>query len=427
VQMAAGPFTGVRRLRTARVAATISVLGAVLGLYAWLSLDASAPDDSQMLSPARAVVPPRDNAFLALKALGEGLHRLGISGRSSARLRIPPSYDRNRALADEILGVEVVQGIPESLSRIVGAPLFQPTDEPDTQDFANTADGVLDIARLMRLRMQRHLSRGEQDAAWTIAQLWLRFGHLLQDRAETFNELGLAEATLNMCLQTVLAGSDAGQWSSTHLGALASLPETPDRAARLLAAVRNEYRSFVRRARQESAGINGLLRRVVYHPNRTRRTWLEAMAAPTAALRAGDIPGAFDALSKVATRSSPLRNSLGHMLVAGSIAAEGHPFARAVDATAEVRLVELRAAMASYRFAEGQWPPRLEDLVGRYLSALPLDPWSTPPQPFRYSIRERKVYSVGGDRHDDHGAFDENLSHRQSRQAPDDYGVRLPE
>jgi hypothetical protein len=60
-----------------------------------------------------------------------------------------------------------------------------------------------------------------------------------------------------------------------------------------------------------------------------------------------------------------------------------------------VSLVEVLIAAKAYSDAEGALPDRLEDLVPRYLDALPLDRYDG--APLRYARAARAVYSIGDD------------------------------
>jgi hypothetical protein len=61
----------------------------------------------------------------------------------------------------------------------------------------------------------------------------------------------------------------------------------------------------------------------------------------------------------------------------------------------QVSLVEVMIAAKAYSDSEGALPERLEDLVPRYLDALPLDRYDG--APLRYARAALAIYSVGGD------------------------------
>jgi hypothetical protein len=76
----------------------------------------------------------------------------------------------------------------------------------------------------------------------------------------------------------------------------------------------------------------------------------------------------------------------------------------------QVSLVEVMIAAKAYSDREGALPDRLEDLVPRYLDALPIDRYDG--APLRYARTRRAIYSIGEDLTDadglDRGLFDAN-------------------
>lgn len=64
------------------------------------------------------------------------------------------------------------------------------------------------------------------------------------------------------------------------------------------------------------------------------------------------------------------------------------------------RLVQLGTALAEYRSAEGKFPAKVEELVPRYLPAVPLDPFSGEPLRMVPHGRGVAVYSIGPDSKD---------------------------
>lgn len=401
----------------------VAGLATAVLVYAWLSHDTSAPDDSQLRLPPATAVRAEDDGFVQLRLLRDRLEQAGLNRR-----RVPESYnDRTREAADEILRLDVVRQLPERLDEIMKAPAFEPPPRTNAEAVTMAWRGTLNIVPLLRLQMQRQLHAGAGEEAWRTAQLGLRFNDLLRAKSDGFHELNLAHMSQDGLIKAILAGIDANQWSANQLRALVSLPEPTQVAARLMQGLRAEYAFIISLAEEVSTEVGGLRRRVVYHPNRTKRAWLDVMAEPITALREGDLVRAHQAIVRAETGSglhtSRFRNALGYRMIAGSIGGNATAIALAVDATAQVRLLRLRAAMALYRLQQGTWPVGLEGLVGPYIPAMPLDPWSTSQQPLRYALPQRRLYSIGVNQHDDSGQFDDDLSHRKDA----DYGVRLPE
>jgi hypothetical protein len=73
---------------------------------------------------------------------------------------------------------------------------------------------------------------------------------------------------------------------------------------------------------------------------------------------------------------------------------------------AHVRCLATLLAVERFRRAEGRWPARLEELVPRFLKAVPLDPFDGKPLRLRRLEDGLIVYSVGEDRSDDGGVLD---------------------
>ena len=401
-------------------------------LCLWCAHDTPDPDESHMFLREQrrehAVIRPEENALAMLKGLSDSIEKLPYSAAASAPLRIPDKYDeRSRATADGILALELIESLPARVQEILLATGFQSTSE-GRGDLAGLERGTLDIVRLLRLQLQKQLFYTQNEAAWQTAHLGLRLAQLLHERTQTFHDLGVADTAQEMLLKAILAGIDANDWSSSQLRALTSLPEPAGLAARLLRAMSSEYTWFASEAARRSTEVKGPLRSLWYQPNRAKRDWLDLMAAPVAALKNGDLVRAYQALvdAEASSMRQPrrLRNVLGNKLVAAAIAGSATPLAQAVDSLAQVRLIKLRSAFSLYRAEHRSWPPSVRGLVGTYPQAESFDPWTVPPQSFRYSIAEHWIYSIGRNRRDDLGRFNNDLSCRKDS---DDCGLRLPE
>ena len=70
---------------------------------------------------------------------------------------------------------------------------------------------------------------------------------------------------------------------------------------------------------------------------------------------------------------------------------------------ARLRSASAALACERHRLARGTWPSALEELVPRFLGALPVDPFDGKPLRFRRENDHVVVYSVGEDRRDDGG------------------------
>lgn len=70
---------------------------------------------------------------------------------------------------------------------------------------------------------------------------------------------------------------------------------------------------------------------------------------------------------------------------------------------AQWRLAVLRLAAVAYQREHGRWPERAEQLVPRYLQAVPADPFASQPLVYRFQNGKPLVYSRGPDGDDDRG------------------------
>lgn len=77
---------------------------------------------------------------------------------------------------------------------------------------------------------------------------------------------------------------------------------------------------------------------------------------------------------------------------------------RAAETDARHRLARLAVAVARYRAAEDRFPDTLDDLVARFLPAIPLDPFNGKPLRIEQTDEAFILYSVGPDGTDDDGA-----------------------
>ncbi len=96
-----------------------------------------------------------------------------------------------------------------------------------------------------------------------------------------------------------------------------------------------------------------------------------------------------------------------------------HPFflQKGDETLATARLTQTAIALARYRLANSKrLPSTLAELVPRFLSSVPLDPFDG--EPLRYNPEKQLLWSISKDLVDDHGGF----SKRKSMQPP---GVRF--
>jgi hypothetical protein len=89
---------------------------------------------------------------------------------------------------------------------------------------------------------------------------------------------------------------------------------------------------------------------------------------------------------------------------------------------ATARLLQTDQAIRLYQGDHGRPPARLDELVPSYLSALPLDPYSSQPLIYRTKGHEFILYSIGHDRIDDGG----KLTSMRAYYSQDTFGNFIP-
>ncbi len=75
-----------------------------------------------------------------------------------------------------------------------------------------------------------------------------------------------------------------------------------------------------------------------------------------------------------------------------------------------LRVVAAPGGAERYRRDRGDWPKKLTDLEGKYLVAVPIDPYDRQPLRYRPTDDGVVVYSVGPDREDNQGAINRHNS-----------------
>ena len=95
-----------------------------------------------------------------------------------------------------------------------------------------------------------------------------------------------------------------------------------------------------------------------------------------------------------------------HFEGVGTISIEWH-FGVATRVMARIRMADIALALQRYRLANGRLPKTLDDLIPDLLPAVPLDPFTDEPLHYRPTDDGFVVYSVGDDREDDGGQFEE--------------------
>lgn len=76
---------------------------------------------------------------------------------------------------------------------------------------------------------------------------------------------------------------------------------------------------------------------------------------------------------------------------------------REAEYASELRCATAALAIERFRLAHGKLPEKIDEIVPRFLPAVPLDPFDGRPLRYHRLAKGYVVYSVGGDCHDDGG------------------------
>jgi hypothetical protein len=375
--------------------------------YIWAAKDLSR----ESASPSAAIsapVRPRSGGFEKLAALTARVRQAKIDSH-----RLPPGYDDDRRTVDELLDSDLVRSLPGAVEEVL-ASAASGAAERDVNPRAgeSTWPGAYTVVRLLSLQMQRQWAR-QDEGAWLTGRLQLRFIRFLLGQARSFDELTSAEGSCAAVLRAIATAIDAGRLTPEQLREITDSSVPSDLVDATADAARTEYAIFEGQLDQVRSQGGGLLSRVFFHPNRTRRAWLASMAGFAESRQLDDLDVAQRALANAAATLSDhpplIRNSAGSRLLAMSIRGNATAIAQVIDLVADFRLVGVRAALALHRISRGVLPTDLAEVREPHLAEIARDPWSH--QNFRFSRSEGRLYSVGRDGRDDHGHFTRDLSY----------------
>lgn len=103
-------------------------------------------------------------------------------------------------------------------------------------------------------------------------------------------------------------------------------------------------------------------------------------------------------------------NAYGNIHTQGTRSFIVHDCETALAQVASARQVALMLALRRYELSEGGLPETLEQMVPKYLSAVPLDPFDD--APMRWNPKAKVIYSIGEDAKDDGGSAKLELTYR---------------
>lgn len=100
-------------------------------------------------------------------------------------------------------------------------------------------------------------------------------------------------------------------------------------------------------------------------------------------------------------------NGYGNLIIKKSMPTCEKLYGKALINVIMSRQVEIMLAMRRHELEQGKIPDTLEDLVPKYLAAVPLDPFDG--APLRWNAKTKMIYSVGEDGVDEAGKIDSTL------------------
>ncbi len=406
---------------------------ALIAAATWLGHDISTFDD-QGLGKEPAMLAADQNAYpLLLDATNVWVK--------------PPEWVRDWAVAvtnwDASAASSLVQSNAEFYARVDKALARESFQSPIIHNFTDLMPGIVsyrDMGRLLRVKSEWHLRRGEKAAAVDAAVKLVLLGHLIESENGSLIEYLVGIAIKTMGLDQVLAVGLALD-SPESVRVLGKLLESyRDEAAGFERAMRAEYRfqagvidqlvggdlTFLQLmqvnegnmdvSHKPGAWMPGWMRRglirLVLHPNRTKQQLAEydaeLIAGGTHSLQKAFGPRvvAGRAYAKDFEKGGIVRlmhrNPVGLILVPIMLSSLDLIREKTAQVEGKASGVRLVLALRAYEMEKKTRPDKLEALAPDYVPALPRDPFDGAPS-FRYDAAQRRVYAVGTDFKDDGG------------------------
>jgi hypothetical protein len=281
------------------------------------------------------------------------------------------------------------------------------------------------MGRVMALKSRHDRLAGRPAEATGTCLSLLRFGNLLLQDAEGLINYLLGIVVLDLGVtqaQDLARDKGTPPEDLTRLSAgLADLGPF-DRGA--IRAIKGEYKNTAMTIDQfrdgkfggtcsDSGNMRSWMKRkrmnaYVFQPNKTKlifanydREMIRNARLPYAGIKHSDVKEAFGLNeSRVMLMIRP--NAMGRLLCGLMAPSLDSFFERKCRVECSVAAARLLVACNAYRKAEGSLPDALQSLVPKYLTSIPADPYDG--QPFRYSLTEGIVYSVGKDLKDSSGS-----------------------
>lgn len=292
-----------------------------------------------------------------------------------------------------------------------------------------------DMGRLMKVKSEWHLRRGEREEAAETAVKLARLGAFIREGNGSLIEYLVGISIETMGLDQILLVGMALDSSRALLELAQRLGPNTGGPAGLDSAMKGEYRvtadaidrlvrgdfTLLEMAQQwerpEPSSLPGRwmpawLRsgaiRMVLHPNRTKQRFADFYAEILEG-RKKPLKDAFGPVVKEMTGERNgrwprlmRRNPVGLILACLMLPAIDKVREKAAQLECKTGGVRLALAMRAYALERKTYPDKLEPLVPEFLKALPRDPFDGAPS-FRYLPARRLIYAVGPDFTDDGG------------------------
>lgn len=401
------------------------VLGTILSRFA---ADIPPPNDSDV-RPSMVAIPREQNAYYSLMNLEKNLYA--------------PAQNPD-ALADHLAGKQWDPAfVATILSRNQQARKYfdEATRKPQFRDPTIDEQGgftqepimaARTAARVSSLAAENMFRLGKQEAALDEAMKILENGQKIQDSQGTYVHFMIATDVKRVGLERIQRIVKSTTLSPAVLISYAEVLEKYKRnEAGLIAAFKHEYGFFTSAL---DGALSGALKSKTderterlrnygfyFQPNKTKSLYADLVRGqisdvqrPCGLRRNGNM--------RRLTPSSKLQmflteNLVGMMLV--DIATpeywrEGHE--RKCEDDLLISVTQILLALKAYKGETGKLPPSLRELIPRYLTEVPGDPFDG--RQLRYSVEKRMVYTWGMDLGDWIASGGQETSQTRQREFP---------
>jgi hypothetical protein len=457
------PFTWKRfLLRTAVLAAVLSIVGLVLRVYYWKLADdavAAAEDEADRLDPGwrwedlearRARIPDEKNGALCVLAAAKELPKpwppfsqFGNGDRLTDLVEdVEPVFQLSKDLSAEVAAaVKSAETAQAKIVKLIELPSGR-YEVNWTDDFLSTklphVDACRNLEYLQLLAAAKAADEGDGHAVLTHAHLLLNIGRSIGDEPCFISALHRVSCQRScvLCLERLLAQTQCKE----PLEPVQQQLLLERRQELFLPALRGErvaaqrvYRcmatgEFQNKETRDEFSVHPIVR-WLYAGCMARFGQAQALTMMNQAVEIGKKP-LPERLAPWKSWSQSIKERVAQANKSSPHEVIGLLMLPAIDRVAEAHIRSQvlldcgGAALAAerYRQAVGQWPASLQQLVPTYLPAVPADLFGEGPLLLRQLDDGIVIYSVGADGVDDNGNLQRGHSHPKSGT---DLGFRL--